>query len=115
MEFHELKLIVPNGIDSESISDAVKEATTETEHTQQVISSTVHARWPEKPINRNVEATVLVAVNDADSLYPLIGVLAREMGLVTANHREVGDDTLNFKGSDETVEEFMQQYGEMFK
>lgn len=115
MEFHELKLIVPEGMDSEDINDAVKEATTLTNEAQRVLSTTIHARWPEKPINRNHEATVLIAVNNDEALYPLIGVLARTMGLISANHREVGEKTLNFKGSDETVEEFMDEHGEMFK
>lgn len=115
MKLYEVKLLTPENADAGTINEAAREVAEQMSSLFEVVSTTVHGRWPEKPVNRNHESALLLVVDDPEDMDEFAGRVTRQTGLIPLNYAEVGEGTLNLKGSDETIGELLEQEFETFK
>lgn len=115
MNVHEIKFLAPAGMEAGEVENAVGRAAEQADGPVEVLSATIHARYPEKPVVRNHEAAVVVITNSQTHLYELMGAVARLTGMPALNEVELGTDSdasLSFKASEETLAEFVDTHAE---
>lgn len=104
MKLYEVKLIVPAGIEADDVDSVCRKASEQAGEPVKVIGTTVHARPPDRPVNRGHVGTVLVATtDDVEELVSFGGAITRLSGMVYDNEVEVGTGTLSLKEDEEAI------------